>query len=129
MNVLTNGKADISAITEIRYVNSTAVIVKTRVPISQFDFERPDASIVVAGSVELNLKGGKAPERKLMLASGPDDRRLQSSSRDKAVYDVTIGLTTSEPNSDGGIVVANSATMVVVHVSLITIGVMVAAWY
>ncbi len=29
LNVLTNGKADISAITEIRYKNSTAVIVKT----------------------------------------------------------------------------------------------------
>ena len=129
MNVLTNGKADISAITEIRYKNSTAVIVKTRVPISQFDFERPGASIVVAGSVELNLKGGKVPECKLVLASPPEDRQIQSSSTDKAAYDVTIGPATSAPDSDEGIHTANSATMVVVHTSLITIGVLVVAWY
>ena len=119
---MANGKAVMSAITEIRYVNSTAVIVKTRVPISEFDFERPDASIVVAGTVELNLKGGEAPERKL-------DRRLQSSSTDEAAYDVTVGLTAGEPGAGGGFVVANSGAMVVVRASLIAIGVVVTSWY
>ncbi len=83
----------------------------------------------MTGSVELNLNEGKASERKLVLAPAPDDRHLQSSSTVKAVYDVTIGLATSKPDSDEGIVTANSATMVVVRGSLITIGVLVAAWY
>ncbi len=83
----------------------------------------------MADSVELNLKGGKKPERKLVLASAPEDRHLQSSSTDKAAYDVTIDLATSDPDSDEGIIMANPATMVAVRASLITIGVLVVAWY
>ncbi len=90
----------IPAITSYEFINSTSVLVETRVPINMFDYEATGASIAVEGDATLNLAGS---ERKLRLADV--DRKLQAGSggdgldvNEEAPFKVDINL-----QSDGSV--------------------------
>ena len=128
------GTASIPAITETRFRNSTAFIVQTRVPINQFNFASPGASIDVGGSMKLNLKGeANSLSRELALAAVPkNERRRQSKSAvSEASFEVSIGLEADELQEGGPVVLVASATATA-HSNLVTLCVFYAVyimWY
>ena len=99
LTVMADGKASIPSITSFRFVNTTHAICTTRVPINMFDYERDDASIIVAGALTTNLQGS-TPARKLRRASEADTKGhiLQDSDAvdQEALFDFSVNLKSGE---------------------------------
>jgi len=123
--VVADGKASITSITSLRYGNATSAICTTRVPINMFDYERPDASIIIKGSVTMNLQGN-VEERKLLIedkvsTNNRDLQQLENAMDKEAQFDISVNLKHSNIVKEEHILFLNSASKILASIGSLVI--------